>query len=456
MVDSIGTVSQWQPGMDPSRSSTKNVLTQEEERSYPFSEAARTGLAWICSVILLLTALVAGCENSVFEIEKSSSGDILATKLLHLFSKQEILQILSTRQIPDSFHVSFSVEAIALTYQTTDAQGTSIRASGALLLPHDSDNLPILSIQHGTETKNDRVASVDPRNSAEGITGLLTASIGYLTCIPDYPGFGISRTPHPYLHAVSLTRSVVDLIVAAKSYCNTHDVSLNGRLFLTGYSEGGFATLAVQKELENGYSQELRIAAVAPMAGTYDLAGTADHLLQQSTYRWPTYIAFFFYAYDNVYRWNRLDGILNAPYSGMMRSLFDGSKTFAEINRQLPTSIPLLVNQNFINSYFHGNEHAVRRALGENTLLNWVPAAPIHFFHGDADDVAPFWNAVNAMESFRARGATNVQLTTIAGGTHESSGLPSIIGAIAWFESMRGDNQHPHLQEQDDKPCIPE
>ena len=430
--------------MELSGFTTKNTLSQEEQRTHPFSEMARTGLACICSAVLLLTALITGCENSVFEIEKSSSGDILSTNLLHVFSRQEILQILNTHQIPDSFDVAFPVEAFAVTYQTTDAQGREIRASGALLIPQNTGNLPILSIQHGTETKYDRVASVDPRNSAEGITGLLTASIGYVTCIPDYPGFGISRTPHPYLHAASLTRSVIALIIAARSYCNAHDVSLNGRLFLTGYSEGGFATLAVQKEIEESSLHELSIAAVAPMAGTYDMLGTADHLLQQSTYQWPAYIAFFFYAYDNVYNWNRLDGILNAPYSGMMHSLFDGSKTFAEINRQLPTSIPTLVNRNFVSNYFSGNEQALRSALAENTLLDWTPVAPIHFFHGDADGVAPFHNAVAAMESFRAKGATNIQLTAIPGGNHETSGLPSVFGAIAWFESIRSNGKEPH------------
>jgi len=429
--------------MERSYYSTNNAATQGKQRNRIFHEVV-AGLAR--SAVLLFAVLSAGCENSVFEIEQSSSGDILRTNLLHVYSTQEILQILNIHQIPDSFALSFSVEAIAITYQTTNAEGKAIRASGALLIPQHTIDLPILSIQHGTETKSDRVASVNPQNSAEGITGLLTASIGYVTCIPDYSGFGISRTPHPYMHVASLTKPVIDLIKAAISYCNNHTISLNGRLFLTGYSEGGFATLAVQKEMEESHSQELRIAAVAPMAGTYDMVGTSDHLLQQSTYQWPAYVAFFFYAYDNVYKWNRLDEILNRPYSGMIPSLFDGSKTFAEINRQLPTSITALVSQNFINNYFNGNEQALSSALAENTLLDWTPVAPIHFFHGNADDVAPFQNAVTAVESFRARGAANIRLTTIPGGTHETSGLPSVIGAIAWFDSIRGDVQQLHHQ----------
>ncbi len=60
-----------------------------------------------------------------------------------------------------------------------------------------------MSIQHGTETKRDRVASVSPENSTEGIVGLLSASMGYLTMVPDYPGFGVSTCMHPYLHAES-------------------------------------------------------------------------------------------------------------------------------------------------------------------------------------------------------------------------------------------------------------
>ena len=388
-------------------------------------------------IVFLLIVPATQCEKSVFDIRQSSAGDILSINSLQVYSTDEIGRILKSHQIPDSFTLQYSVEAIAIAYQTTDVQGNNIQASGALFIPQNATNLPLLSIQHGTETKSDRVASVNPLYSVEGVAGLLTASIGYLTCIPDYPGYGISFTLHPYHHAESLTNSVVDFLIAARSYCNNGNISLNNQLFITGYSEGGYVTLALQKEIEENHFQEFDITAAAPMGGPYDLLGTSNQLLQQSSYPWPAYIAFLFYAYDDLYGWNRLDEIFNEPYGKTIPSLFDGSKTFAEINRQLPKSVNSLFAQNFIDDYFTGKEEALRNALKENTLLDWIPLSPIRFFHGDADDVSPYQNALTAVDSLKANGAKDIQLTPIPGGTHATAGLPSVLGAIGWFETFR-------------------
>ena len=328
------------------------------------------------------------------------------------------------------------MEAVAITYQTSDVRGNEIQASGALLIPQGMNNFPLLSIQHGTETKRELVASVSPLNSVEGITGLLTASMGYVTCIPDYPGFGISQSLHPYTHSASLTIAVIDFLRAARTYCENKNILLDNQLFLTGYSEGGYVTLATLKELEENYAQEFTVSATVPMAGPYDLKGTAEFLFQQSEYNYPAYIAYLIYAFDELYQWNRLPEIFNAPYAALIPSLFDGTKTFGEINSQLPAQVSSLIKQDFITRYFNRNEIAFQNTLKENSLLNWTPVAPIHFFHGDADDVSPYQNTLTVIDSLIASGATNIRLTTIAGGTHETASLPSVIGAITWIDSL--------------------
>ena len=77
----------------------------------------------------------------------------------------------------------------------------------------------------------------------------------------------------------------------------------------------------------------------------------------------------------------------------------------------------------------------------ENSLLNWTPHAPIHFFHGDADDVSPYQNTVTAVESLTANGAADIRFTTIPGGTHLTASLPSLLGAIAWIDSLHNASQ---------------
>ena len=363
-------------------------------------------------------------------------GEIAQSNSLGTMTPGDIDQILSNANMTIPFTLSYSVETISLKYYTVDGSGKQTIVSGAILVPQGTDNLPLVSIQHGTETKRELVASVSPINSTEGIVGLIMASMGYLVVVPDYPGFGTSNVMHPYTHAASLIPSIIDIMRAGKSFSTQNQIALDGRIFLTGYSEGGYATLVTQRAIEAEYSQEFNLTAVAPMAGPYDLYGMMQTLFQSGQYNHTAYIAYILTAYNNIYGWNRTSDFFNPPYSSIVQSLFDGSKTYAEIVNQLPSTFYALMDSTFVNNVRSGNEPAFISSMQENTLLDWIPQAPINFFHGDADDISPYQNSVTAVQRLTANGGTNIQLTTIPGGNHETSGPIAIVGAIQWFENF--------------------
>lgn len=374
--------------------------------------------------------------NPIIPVTKQR-GEILQTNSLGNYSVSNIQQILSNGNISIPFTLKYSVNAVSINYYTIDGKDKESVASGALLIPQGINNLPLVSIQHGTQTKNNLVASVSPMNSTEGIVGLIMASMGYLVVVPDYLGFGVSNTVHPYLHAKSLVPSVIDLMRASKTYSSRNQIMLDGRIFLTGYSEGGYATLVTQRAIELEYAQEFNITAVAPCAGPYDLYGMMQSLFQTAQYNHTAYVAYLITAYNNIYGWNRLNDFFNAPYSSTVQSIFNGSKTFGEVINQLPPTFSELMDSTFVNNVRGGNELAFAAAMKENTQLDWKPKTPIHFFHGDADDVSPYQNALTAVEKLKANGGTNIQLTTIPGGNHENSGPVAVVGAIQWFESIK-------------------
>jgi len=399
---------------------------------------------WPIAVVLSLSLFALGCKDSKIvdapiELER---GELVSTTPLGTYSPAQIQQILAAMNANLPYPLTKSVQVISVQYASVDGDGKIEHLSGALMIPSGTTlPLPLLSLQHGTQTKRDLVASQSPVSSVEGIVGLVSGSIGYVTVVPDYPGFGISNRMHPYLHASSLVPGVVDFMRAARSYCSSNGVALDGRIFLSGYSEGGYVTLAAQRGIEKDYSKEFNLVAVAPMAGPYDLRGTMLDILQKGVYSTPGYIAFVLTAYDKVYKWNRLSDFFKSPYASRMPGLFDGSKTWGEVVNQLPSSFSELMNPDFVARVLAGTESAVISSIEENTLLNWVPKAPLHFFHGDADDVSPYQNAVTAVATLTANGGTNIKLTTIPGGNHSTASLPSVLGAIGWFESIRTGHQ---------------
>ena len=375
-------------------------------------------------------------EDKPSLIETNERGDIIKLKNLVTLTPDEVQQILVSANAQVPLNMIYGVSIISVSYYTVDSKGDEAVASGVFFIPQGIDNMPILSIQHGTETKRDLVASVSQSNSTEGIVGLITASMGYLTIAPDYLGFGVSNVMHPYIHAKSLIPSVIDFMRACKSYSQENQISLNGQIFLTGYSEGGYVSLATQKVIEEQYKSEFDLTAVAPLSGPYDLKGMTDSILGANSYSTPAYIAYFLTAYNEIYEWNRLDDIFKAPYASMMPGLFNGTNTWGYIINQLPSTLSEMMNPDFISDYLNGKEVEFLAAIKENTILDWTPETPVHFFHGDADKIVSYQNALTAFEIFTSRGANNIQLTAIPGGTHESAGPYAIVGSILWFESF--------------------
>ncbi len=387
--------------------------------------------------VFFLLLLLASCKNANSPVEPalSTRGQILSAAHTAKFSVQTLQQYLDALTSNSQEHITllYDVEAFKVNYVTVDPEGNLIKASGAIFLPDGKNNLPLISLHHGTEAKRDKVASAVPFASPEG---LAAASLGYFAVVPDYIGLGDSQILHPYHYEKSSADAVVDLIKAGREYARQNRIELNGQVFLAGYSEGGYVTLAAQKEIELYYSNEITLTASAPMAGAYDLNLTARTILQNKTYGAPGFLAYLIYAYDEIYGWGILNRVFNSPYAEKIPSLFNGTKSLSEINDSLTTDLVKLFNQNFVRSFLNGSETELSSALQENSLIDWVPQTQMRLYHGSADEYVPYQNSVEARDYFQSHGS-NVELITIQGGTHVASALPSILNAIEWFESLR-------------------
>ncbi|MCD6200910.1 MAG: prolyl oligopeptidase family serine peptidase [Bacteroidales bacterium] len=388
--------------------------------------------------ILLITGLffiLASCHH---EVEAPlQSGTLLNSAEITTYDTVFIRQIIHAVGDIGNIPLQYNVSAVKIFYLTPDPDGSVVTVSGLLLVPVSEGSFPVMSIQHGTIIKRSEVSSENPLLN-EGVVGLIAAADGYVTCIPDYLGLGVSNEMHPYLIGSVLAGNVADMIRATKSYMEMHNQTANGQLYLAGYSEGGYVTMATHRALETGTAPEgMQVTASAPMAGPYDLKTTIDTILSYGTYKSPAYIAYFLTAYDKIYGWNRLHDIFREPYASMIPDLFDGLHSTGDINKALPKEIDSLLNADFLHSYLSGNDPELLKALQANTLLGWGLKAPVHLYHGNQDHTVPYWNAVNALEDLRQQGATQVELITVPGGDHGSSVVPSFTGALHWFDSLR-------------------
>ena len=139
-------------------------------------------------------------------------------------------------------------------------QARSFYPSGQRTLSHS------VSYQHGTAFLRKEVASQNWKSffDSESLVGEILASVGCATVIPDYIGLGDSPGSQPYIHAATVASTVIDMLRATRTFCATNGVRLNSQLFLIGFSQGGHASLATQREIERAYTNEFTITASAP------------------------------------------------------------------------------------------------------------------------------------------------------------------------------------------------
>jgi len=379
-----------------------------------------------------------GCSEKNFlephnEFER---GDIVSTFEIGTYSPETIKNIFNEQGLIDTFELKYSVKISRVFYYTEDFHGNKILVSGALLNPITKNTVSLLSIHHGTQTKRDMVASQKPQEIPTGLTGLLTASKGFLTVIPDYPGFGVSEVLHPYLIADGIVPSIIDLLRASRIYCNQNDIILNHKLFLTGYSEGGYATLATLKAIEKEYTTEFTVTATAPLAGVFDLYDVAKTIISKDEFPWPFYLAYALTAYNQYYNWENLKEIFYSPYAEMMTKMFNGNYLDYEINERFPKQINEFIKPEFKKILIIGNESKFSNAFSKNNLLNWSPGSPLLFIHGDQDITAPYELAVKTVENLNKTTNSTIEFLTLKGHNHETAGFPAIVEMIKWFSKF--------------------
>ena len=136
----------------------------------------------------------------------------------------------------------------------------------------------------------------------------IIASMGYVVVIADYPGFGESaQIPHPYLVTKPTVKSLVDLLYAAKEIAGSEfpEITIKNEYYLLGYSQGGWATLALHKALELDYSNDFNLKGSSCGAGPYDILKLLEGMVNAPTYPMPVYLGIYskcLYILQSVYK----------------------------------------------------------------------------------------------------------------------------------------------------------
>lgn len=353
-------------------------------------------------------------------------------------------------------------------YGTVGAGGESTTASGALLVPTGNDpacqgKRPLLVYGHGSslQHKMNMAELNDLSNEGAGrvlLPAALFAAQGYIVVAPNYAGYDTSKLNyHPHHIADQNGKDLIDTLAATRAALPNlaSPASENGKLFLTGYSEGGYVTMATHRALQLA---GIAVTASVPMSGSYaesvpyENLATAGALGDLANVSLESRLQLLM----QITAWQKANGALYETTDDVYTANYS-----KDIERLLPTDMDLnaLVSSGKFPPYLLGNDapgyaslspaqqaafgppaqsliktsylvplladiaskpcpvgdaaaplncaptHKARLAWLKNDLRTWTPTAPMLMCGGHADPEVGFYNAQLSQAYFAAHGA---------------------------------------------------
>jgi pimeloyl-ACP methyl ester carboxylesterase len=343
-----------------------------------------------------------------------------------------------------SDNLEHNIDVYTITY-TTKFKGNDVIASGLVSVPSTAGAYPIMSYQNGTNTLHSDAPSVNPDNQLFLLLEFL-ASTGFVVTVPDYLGFGASSDMfHPYLDKESTIQSVTDMLRAVEELTANHlNFETNNDLYITGYSQGGWATMQLQKAIEENSASEFNLKASSCGAGPYDLRYVNDYVLGLTNYPMPYFIGYVFNGHLKLGDiTNPASDIFKSPYDQKILTLYNGTKSGDEINAQLTTTTADLFTAEYKStSNTNAKFSSVISSLSKNSIVAWKTNIPTLLTHGTADTYVPEQISLNLFNDFKLKGVdeSKILYIPIAGAGHNTAVIPSGVATFSWFLSLKDSN----------------
>ncbi len=434
------------------------------------------------AIVTVVLTFLTGCgdfgnegENSalnfrdvkILEVSKEPLIEINASTVQNILAGSINANLAPT---DPNYKVAFGIKSYKIIYSTKDDNNNDINGSGLITIPLPTEvllnslkergksySMSIISDQHGT-IFNDLEAPSRSIGGLQAFMGailqnqppqgtpvpfLMSAIGGFITVQPDYIGYGASKGLHPYLLEKSSAKSTIDMIKAAMKFANDNSLPFNGQLFLSGYSEGGYVTLAAAKEIEKSHPF-INLMGIAPMAGPYDLNMTAMGIIAKDSIDRVDFVGGILNAYSSIYENIELSSIVNEPYATTIPTLYTGDISSPDIIAELESNTSKLFIPSYRYDFLTNPNNSLKERFIENTPLDWSPKTKVNLLHCSNDDVISSQLSQVAEARLKANGSTTVELNLID--SVPDSALPSVHVACApeiykraveWFSKIR-------------------
>lgn len=412
--------------------------------------------AYVSLTFILATCIIGSSCTSDSPVVPATTGRIVAVDTIGYYSKGRVQAIVDS--VLDVFLANGTMPASGFRSQLESAQkgvklykiayssvvpemnNKAVTAYGLVAIPDDvQPGAPLLSYQHGTVWSH-KWSPTNPDGSVETQFVLSQfASQGYIVIMADY--FGVtpgSDLPNSYCIMNSTVQACSDMLKASKEFLKQNNIS-HGKLFLHGWSQGGFSTDAFLRHLQE---QNESIAATVTASGPSDSYTFVRKMaIEPPSTQAPFAVGIassIVFAYDQYYSLNGYARAAVKPaYYEYARSFYNLEMSYQDYFSKIPLTFDSLYTQQFLDDAKAGTA-PFWQALKNADAYSFQVRCPYRAYYSNKDEyIFPEVSCKIVEYQKNFPGSTAEAIEAAPNADHRAVYIISLIKSKPWFDSMK-------------------
>jgi pimeloyl-ACP methyl ester carboxylesterase len=250
----------------------------------------------------------------------------------------------------------------------------------------------------------------------------------------DYFGLGVSTEHEGYMVKGSHQQATYDLLMASRAVIASLKLS-SDKLFLAGWSQGGFVTMAMLEKLEAaGVKVDGAATASAPLDVFAAMEGFLVYPRKFDAVWLNSLLILSSFSFENYY---------GAP--GLARALF--TDAYYDIAKKaydrepfdpgaITSDLKKLIRPAYFDPRYFANS-AYGRLLAATQAYRWVIQSPVRNYYGETDEAITPGIGRMAMTYAQSMGSGNQNVEAVSTGatTHRGTFATAVPHWKSWFDS---------------------
>ncbi|WP_205995517.1 S9 family peptidase [Pseudolabrys sp. FHR47] len=311
-----------------------------------------------------------------------------------------------------------------------------IVATGLIAIPDIAGtSFPLVSYQHGTVYEKTQVPSFPDQSPETQLMLAQFAGQGYIVIGADYFGMGSSKEPEGYMVRASHQQATYDMLMASRAVL-AHMKLESPKLFIAGWSQGGFVTMTFLEKLEAaGVKVDAAVTASAPvdifvaLNGFLNFPRKIDADWVNSLFILSSFSFENYYGVPGLARSLIADAYYDVARKAYLREPFNPA--------DVPTDLRKLLKADYFNPQFFA-ESAYGKLVAQTTAYRWIVKSPTRNYYGETDEAISTGLGQLAATYQHAIGNGNNQVQAVSTGatSHRGTYATAVPQWKTWFDGL--------------------